>query len=122
MYKTNYQFYLRFISVLILLFGLFGLSYANQKLPKHYPQQFDLDGYIHNVDIAKQNIQINGYTYGMSLQTVAYGLNGEKISLLSLASKTKIGVVMSPYVKGQKRTVSKIWILPSSYELEWKPL
>ena len=122
MNKLSYRYYLRLFVGLMLSFSLFGLTYAGQTLPKHYPQNFDVDGYVTSVNIKSQTINISGYPYGMRLDTTAYGLNGTKISLLSLTSKTKVGIQLFPYVKDQTRAVSKIWVLPSDYELESRPL
>ena len=122
MYKINYQYFLRLIIGLALSFSLLGISYAEQTLPKHYPQQFDFDGYVDKVNIAKQTIYISGIPYELNLSSIAYNLKGIKTSLLNLTSKTKVGVQLLPYVKGQKRVVSKIWVLPKNYELDSKPL
>jgi len=122
MNKTNYWYFSRFVAGLILSFSLLGHTVANQALPKHYPQQFDFDGTVDKVDIAKQIINISGNPYDMTLTTIAYDLKGNTTSLLNLNSKTKVGVQLTPYIEGQKRVVSKIWILPANYELDTKPL
>lgn len=122
MNKMNCWYFSRFIAGLILSFSLFGLAIASQALPKHYPQQFDFDGHVSAVNISKQVIHLNGYPYNLGLATTAYGLKGQVISILSLTDNTKVGVILTPYVKSQKRVVSKIWVLPANYKLKAKPL
>lgn len=118
MNKTIFSYPLKLITGLILLFGMFGLSYAGQTLPT----QFDLDGYVNKVMISEQTIYLSGYPYKINLETNVYGLNGTPTSLLNLNSKTKVGVLLTPYIKGQNRVVKNIWILPANYELESQPL
>ncbi len=117
----------RIIPGFILFLCLFSLvqinlSYAELSQPKHYPSKFDIDGYVLKINIASQGININGYPYKMNLETTAYGREGEKISLLNLNNKVKVGVILLPFVKGQKRIVSEIWVLPENYQLRSKPL
>jgi len=122
MYKFNFHNNIRLVFGLILSASLIGLSFANQTLPNHYPQEFDFDGHVSEVNINKQVILINGYPYNLGLATTAYGLKGQVISILSLTNDTKVGVVLSPYVKDIKRVVSKIWVLPAEYNLKAKPV
>ena len=122
MNKINYHYSFRVFFGLMLSLSLFGFSYAQQTLPKHYPQYFDLDGYVTEVNITRQVINLNGFPYNMNLETIAYDLKGGKMSLLSLNSKMKVGVKLSPFVKGQPQIVRTIWVLPPNYNLEYRPM
>ncbi len=122
MNTISYRYNFSIVIGLILSLCVVGLVDAKQTLPKHYPTQFDLDGYVDKVDIPKQVIYVSGYPLKMNLETTAYDLKGNKTSLLNLKNRAKVGVQLFPYVKGQERVANKIWVLPPNYKLNYKPM
>ena len=117
MSKSNYRYLLGLIIGMMLSVGSFGLTYAEQTLPKHYPAQFDAEGFIHSTNLGKQEINLDGIKYSTNISTVAYDRNGKSTSLLSLSKGTKVGV---EFIRHEKKMweINKVWILPSNYKVE----
>ena len=117
MNKYNFCFKARLILSLLLTISLSGLSYAEQTLPKHYPDSFGAKGFIQSVNLAKQEINMDGVTYSTNIGTIAYDKKGNKTSLLNLSKGTKVGVEFIRHTK-KRWEIKKVWILPSNHKVE----
>lgn len=101
-------------SITLLLCLIAGITFADVKLPKHYPLSFDVSGVITKVDKKRRLINLDGAEYQLHpVYDIFTKRKNIKATMYNLKKGMKIGAKIMKF-KG-KRVLTKIWILPKNY-------
>lgn len=102
---------LKFIFLALLALGLANPAWCKGVLPEYYPNTFNNEGILQNIEDGGNTLIINATAYKVGHNMKVHTLNNKFSSINSLQKEMELGFIFSD-PSAKRKTITEIWVLP----------